>query len=187
MGKSDTADLEISVKGSSEPTADLGRDGVAEIGVTLRHLLADVFALHMKTKNFHWHRSGVHFRDHYLLLDEHVEQIFAMSDDIRERAHKIGEPALRSIGDIARHQGLKDSDEESLGPKAMLTELRTDNRELPRFLRMAHEVFEEHSDVATASLIENWIDETERADVVFVRNIARSLSGPALCSDFRLA
>ena len=89
MGKSDTADLEISVKGSSEPTADLGRDGVAEIGVTLRHLLADVFALHMKTKNFHWHRSGVHFRDHYLLLDER----------------------------------LKDSDEESLGPKAMLTEL----------------------------------------------------------------
>jgi len=77
----------------------------------------------MKTKNFHWHRSGVHFRDHYLLLDEHVEQIFAMSDDIREQAHKIGEPALRSIGDIARHQGLKDSDEESLGPKAMLTEL----------------------------------------------------------------
>jgi starvation-inducible DNA-binding protein len=153
MGKSDTADLEISVKGSSEPTADLGRDGVAEIGVTLRHLLADVFALHMKTKNFHWHRSGVHFRDHYLLLDER----------------------------------LKDSDEESLGPKAMLTELRTDNRELPRFLRMAREVCEEHSDVATASLIENWIDETERADVVFVRNITRSLSGPALCSDFRLA
>jgi starvation-inducible DNA-binding protein len=116
----------------------------------------------MKTKNFHWHRSGIHFRDHYLLLDEHVEQIFAMSDDIRERARKIGEPALRSIGDIARHQRLKDSDEESLGPKAMLAELCTDNRELPRFLRMAPEVGEEHNDVATAGLIENWIDATER-------------------------
>jgi starvation-inducible DNA-binding protein len=106
--------------------------------------------------------SGVHFRDYHLLLDEHAEQIFDMADDVAERARKIGGHTLRSIGDITRHQRLRDNDSESLSPKEMLTELRTDNRELTRFLRLAHEICEEHNDVATASLIENWIDQTER-------------------------
>src|SRR6266852_1389996 len=162
MRENNAARSEISKKGVSEPTADLDRDGVGKISRSLRHLLADVFALYVKTKNFHWHMSGVHFRDYHLLLDEHAEQIFAMTDDIAERSRKIGGLTIRSIGDIARHQRLKDNDKESLSPKDMLVELRTDNRELTRFLRLAHEVCEEHNDVATASLIENWIDETER-------------------------
>ncbi len=162
MGKTETAHLDIPVKGSTEPTADLDRDGVAEIGVTLRHLLADVFALYVKAKNFHWHMSGAHFRDYHLLLDEQAEQIFAMSDDIAERARKIGEPALRSIGDIGKHQRIRDNDKVSLNPKDMLLELRADNRELTRFLRLAHAVCEKHEDVATASLVEVWIDQTER-------------------------
>jgi starvation-inducible DNA-binding protein len=146
----------------SEVTTDLSREGVAEISTALRHLLADVFALYVKTKNFHWHMSGRHFRDYHLLLDEHAEQIFAMTDDIAERARKIGGTTLRSVSDILRHQRLKDSDEESLSPKEMLEEVRNDNRELTRFLRSAHEICEKHNDVATASLIETWIDETER-------------------------
>src|SRR5260370_31516780 len=103
--------------------------------------------------------SGVHFRDYHLLLDEHAEQIFAMADDVAERARKIGGSTLRSIGDIARHQRLEDNDRESLSPKDMLAELRADNRELTRFLRVAHEICEEHDDMASASLIENWIDQ----------------------------
>jgi starvation-inducible DNA-binding protein len=162
MTKSNAAVSKALARASSEPTADLTREGVTEISEELRHLLADVFALYVKTKNFHWHMSGVHFRDYHLLLDEHAEQIFAMSDDVAERARKIGGNTLRSIGDIAKHQRLKDEDRESLSPEEMLVDLRTDNRELTRFLRLAHEVCEKHSDVATASLIENWIDETER-------------------------
>jgi starvation-inducible DNA-binding protein len=162
MTKNSAAVSKALARGTSELTADLTREGVAEISKELRHLLADVFALYVKTKNFHWNMSGVHFRDYHLLLDEQAEQIFAMADDVAERARKIGGNTLRSIGDIARHQRLKDNDRESLSPKEMLTELRTDNRELTRFLRLTHEVCEEHNDVATASLIENWIDETER-------------------------
>jgi starvation-inducible DNA-binding protein len=162
MGKNGGASLEVSVKGASEPMGDLSRAGAAEIASSLRSLLADAFALYLKTKNFHWHMSGVHFRDYHLLLDEHADQIFAMTDDIAERARKIGETTLRSIGDIARHQRLKDNDKESLTPKDMLADLCVNSRELTRFLRLAHEVCEKHNDVATASLIENWIDETER-------------------------
>jgi len=162
MTKNEAAVSKALARGGSEPTADLTREGVAEISKELRHLLADVFALYVKTKNFHWHMSGVHFRDYHLLLDEHAEQIFAMSDDVAERARKIGGNTLRSIGDIAKHQRLKDNDRESLSPGDMLIELRTDNRELTRFLRLAHEICEKHNDVATASLIENWIDQTER-------------------------
>jgi starvation-inducible DNA-binding protein len=162
MTKSNAAVSKALARASSEPTADLTREDVAEISKELRHLLADVFTLYVKTKNFHWNMSGVHFRDYHLLLDEHAEQIFAMSDDVAERARKIGGSTLRSIGDIARHQRLKDNDKESLTPNDMLVELRTDNRELTRFLRVTHEICEEHNDVATASLIENWIDETER-------------------------
>jgi starvation-inducible DNA-binding protein len=162
MAKNSAAAAKALIRGSSEATADLTSEGVAEISNELRHLLADVFALYVKTKNFHWHMSGVHFRDYHLLLDEHAEQIFDMSDDVAERARKIGGNTLRSIGDIARHQRLKDDDRESLNPRDMLMDLRTDNRELTRFLRLAHEICEKHNDVATASLIENWIDETER-------------------------
>jgi starvation-inducible DNA-binding protein len=147
---------------TQETTSDLSRDGVVEISSSLRQLLADVFALYVKTKNFHWHMSGRHFRDYHLLLDEHAEQVFAMTDDIAERARKIGGATLRSISDISRHQRLQDNNEESVTPKEMLEELSADNRQLTRLLRSTHEVCEKHNDVATASLIENWIDETER-------------------------
>jgi len=146
----------------SEPCADLGRAATDEVSADLRKLLADVFALYLKTKGFHWHMNGRHFRDYHLFLDEQAEQIFAMTDAIAERARKIGGDTLRSIGDITKHQRLTDNDKTSLSPKDMLTQLRTDNRELTRFLRLTHELCEEHNDVATASLIENWIDETER-------------------------
>jgi starvation-inducible DNA-binding protein len=153
---------------------DLDRDGVREISTELRQLLGDVFALYLKTKNFHWHMSGRHFRDYHLLLDEHATQIFAMTDDIAERARKIGGSTLRSIGDIARHQRLKDNDEESVTPKDMLSELSTDNLELTRSLRSAHKICERHDDVATASLIEVWIDQTERR-TWFLSETARQL------------
>jgi len=152
---------------------DLSADGVAAISTELRRLLADVFALYVKTKNFHWHMSGPHFRDYHLLLDEQSEQIFAMTDDLAERARKIGGTSLRSIGDIARHQRLQDSDEEFVVPHEMLAELTGDNQQLTRWLRSAHAVCDEHNDVATASLIENWIDETERR-TWFLSESARS-------------
>jgi starvation-inducible DNA-binding protein len=145
-----------------ESRSDLNRDGVAEICESLRKLLADVFALYLKTKNFHWHMSHSHFRDYHLLLDEHGDQIYAMTDDIAERARKLGGTTLHSISDIAQHQRLKDNNEESVAPIEMLSELCRDNQQLTRFMRATHEVCDEHNDVATASLIENWIDETER-------------------------
>jgi starvation-inducible DNA-binding protein len=141
---------------------DLSHEGVVEIANSLRPLLADVFALYLKTKNFHWHMSGPHFRDYHLLLDEHADQIFAMSDDIAERARKIGASTLHSVGEVSRYQRLKDNDAETVGPRDMLLELREDNLQLTRFLRATHDVCDRHRDVATASLIENWIDETER-------------------------
>ncbi len=128
----------------------------------LRPLLADVFALYVKTKNFHWHMSGPHFRDYHLLLDEHADQIFAMTDPIAERARKIGGTTLHSISNIAEHQRLKDNNDEFVTPVDMLRELCDDNQQLTRSLRAAHEVCDEHGDVATTSLIEVWIDETER-------------------------
>ena len=141
---------------------DLSRDGVNEISRALRELLADVFALYVKTKNFHWHMSGPNFRDYHLLLDEQGEQIFAMTDDIAERARKIGGTTLRSVSDISEHQRLQDSNAEFVAPKEMLGELAGDNQQLVKFLRSTHEICDKHNDVATASLIENWIDETER-------------------------
>ena len=147
---------------ASKDTVDLSREAVTEITGVLRQLLADVFSLYLKTKNFHWHMSGRHFRDYHLLLDEHADQIFAMTDDIAERARKIGGSTLRSIGDIARHQRLKDNDNENILPRQMLSELRSDNTQLTRFLRAAHETCGKHNDVASTSLIETWIDQTER-------------------------
>jgi starvation-inducible DNA-binding protein len=149
-------------KGISEVPTDLSGDAVVEISTELRKLLADVFALYVKTKNFHWHMSGSHFRDYHLLLDEQGTQIFAMTDDIAERARKIGATTIRSISDISKHQRLKDNNAESVAPEQMLREIREDNLELTRNLRSAHELCEKYNDVATASLIENWIDETER-------------------------
>ena len=145
-----------------EIPTDLNHEGVVEITAGLRQLLADAFVLFLKTKNFHWHMTGQHFRDYHLLLDEHAEQIFAMTDDIAERARKIGGTTLRSIGDISRHQRLKDNDNESVAPKQMLSELSADNQALTRYFRAAHETCEKYNDVATASLIEVWIDQTER-------------------------
>jgi starvation-inducible DNA-binding protein len=140
----------------------LGREGVVEITRELRHMLADVFTLYLKTKNFHWHMSGSHFRDYHLLLDEHGDQIFAMTDVIAERARKLGEATLHSIGDISRYQRLKDNDSERMAPQTMLAELCEDNQQLTQSLRSAHELCDRYNDVATASLIETWIDETEQ-------------------------
>jgi starvation-inducible DNA-binding protein len=147
---------------TNEILTDLNREGVAEITTALRPLLADAFALYLKTKNFHWHMTGRHFRDYHLLLDEHSEQIFAVTDDIAERARKIGGTTLRSISDISRYQRLKDNNDESVAPKEMLAELSADNQALTRYFRSAHETCEKYGDVATASLIEVWIDQTER-------------------------
>ena len=141
---------------------DLKPEGVAQIVESLNLLLADVFALYLKTKSFHWHISGPHFRDYHLLLDEQAAQIFAMTDDIAERTRKIGGTTLRSISDISRHQRLQDNNDPSVSATDMLAELCSDNKELTGFLRLTHEVASGNDDVATASLIENWIDETER-------------------------
>lgn len=141
---------------------DLSPAAVAAISETLRQLLADVFALYLKTKNFHWHMSGAHFRDYHLLLDEQATEIFAMTDPIAERARKIGGTTLRSIGDIAKHQRLLDSNGQSATPNAMLEELAADSRCLTKLMRGAHDVCDEFKDVATASLLEVWIDEAER-------------------------
>jgi starvation-inducible DNA-binding protein len=154
--------LKTQRKEASAMATELPGDAVAKVSGALRQLLADVFVLYVKTKNFHWHMSGRHFRDYHLLLDEHGTQIFAMTDEIAERARKIGGTTLHSITDISKHQRLKDNNAEFVAPEDMLAELRADNQELMRNLRSAHELCEKHNDVATASLIENWIDETER-------------------------
>ena len=146
---------------ATTPT-DLSGDAVVEISEALRKMLADVFALYVKTKNFHWHMSGTHFRDYHLLLDEQGDQIFAMGDPIAERVRKLGEPTIRSVGHIARLQRVEDNDADYVEPNDMLSELREDNKDLVSRLREAHDVCDEHNDVATASLIEVWIDETER-------------------------
>jgi starvation-inducible DNA-binding protein len=140
----------------------LGADATRDISGALNALLADTFALYLKTKNFHWHMSGPRFRDLHLLLDEQASQIFATTDDIAERVRKIGGTTIRSIGHIARLQRLSDNDADFVTPQDMLAELREDNLTLAASLRETHGVCDEYSDVATASLIENWIDETER-------------------------
>lgn len=142
--------------------SSLSTNAITDISAALTALLADVFTLYVKTKNFHWHMSGPHFRDYHLLLDEQAEQIFAMTDDIAERARKIGGATLRSIGQIARQQRLSDNDADFVTPEDMLSELREDNAQLVSLLREVHDLCDEHNDVASASLIENWIDEGER-------------------------
>ncbi len=141
---------------------DLDPEAVGEISGDLRKLLADVFALYLKTKNFHWHMTGVHFRDYHLLLDEQADQVFAMTDEIAERARKLGGTTLYSISDISRHQRLTDNNEQDVEPEAMLAELMSDNRELVHFMRHSHDLCAKYNDVATTSLLEVWIDQTER-------------------------
>ncbi|HMU61738.1 MAG TPA: DNA starvation/stationary phase protection protein [Gemmatimonadales bacterium] len=141
---------------------DLRPAATRDIGGALNAVLADVFALYIKTKNFHWHMSGPHFRDYHLLLDEQAEQLFAMTDVIAERVRKVGGLTIRSIGHIGRLQRVSDNDADYVDAADMLSELREDNKTLTASLRAAHEVCSSHGDVATTSLIEVWIDESER-------------------------
>ena len=141
---------------------DLGSNATKDIAGALNALLADTFALYLKTKNFHWHMSGPHFRDYHLLLDEQAEQLFASTDVIAERVRKIGGNTLRSIGDIARHTRIADNDAPYVAPDDMLAELRDDNQRVVAAVREAHDLCDEHNDVATASLLETFIDEAER-------------------------
>jgi starvation-inducible DNA-binding protein len=141
---------------------DLEPEAVKNITGALNALLADTFSLYLKTKNFHWHISGPHFRDYHLLLDEQGEQIFATTDDIAERVRKIGGTTIRSIGHIARLQRLNDNDAEYVEAADMLSELREDNKALVLSMRAVHDLCDEAGDVATASLLENWIDEAQR-------------------------
>jgi starvation-inducible DNA-binding protein len=147
---------------SINPPTGFPAHTVRDISGALTILLADVFALYIKTKNFHWHMSGPHFRDYHLLLDEQGEQLFGITDDIAERARKVGGPTLRSIGQISRQQRVLDNDAEYVTPQDMLAELRDDNSQLATSMRETHALCDEHGDVATASLLENWIDQAER-------------------------
>jgi len=141
---------------------DLKDNAVGDISGALRILLADMFALYVKTKNFHWHMSGPHFRDYHLMLDEQSDQIFATTDAIAERARKIGGTTIRSIGHISRLKRVLDNDAEFVTPLDMLAELRDDNKQLTAHMRETHDLCDEHADVATTSLLEVWIDESER-------------------------
>jgi len=145
-----------------ETPTDLAPEATKDISGAMNAILADVFALYVKTKNFHWHMSGHHFRDYHLLLDEHADQLFAMTDVIAERVRKIGGLTVHSIGEIARNQRVLDNDAKYVEPLDMLAELKDDNKTMAARLREAHNVCDEHRDIATASLIEVWIDETER-------------------------
>jgi starvation-inducible DNA-binding protein len=137
-------------------------DAVRDISAALTTLLADVFALYVKTKNFHWHMSGPHFRDYHLMLDDQGDELFAMTDPVAERVRKIGGTTLRSVGQIARVKRILDNDAEYVTPLDMISELRDDNAQLTRSMREAHSLCDEAGDLATASLLENWIDETEK-------------------------
>ena len=165
MKKPSAEKMEDLVRRRKAPLAtptDLKAAATKDIAAAMNPILADVYALYLKTKNFHWHMSGPHFRDYHLLLDEQAEQIFAMTDPIAERIRKVGGTTLRSIGHIARTQRVLDNDATYVQPHDMLAELRDDNKALAAALRTAHDVCDEHRDIATASLTEVWIDETER-------------------------
>jgi starvation-inducible DNA-binding protein len=145
-----------------ETPTDLKVNAVRDLAGALNLLLADTFALYLKTKNFHLHMSGPHFRDYHLLLDEQADQIFAMTDPLAERVRKIGGTTLRSIGHVGRLQRVLDNDADFVTPADMLAELRDDNKQVTASMRETHGLCDEHGDIATASLLENWIDETER-------------------------
>ena len=171
MGTIDTVDEQAT--DLAQAASDLDHGAVHEIERELRHLLADTFALYIKTKGFHWQMSGRHFRDFHLLLDEQADQLFGMTDDIAERARKLGVNTLRSVGDIMRHQRLQDSDRKHLEPEGMLKELSFDNRQLTKFLRATHRVCERYNDVATAAFIETWIDHAERRNWFLTKIVER--------------
>jgi starvation-inducible DNA-binding protein len=162
---------------TSTPT-DLPEQATRDIGAALNAVLADVFALYLKTKNFHWHVTGPHFRDYHLLLDEQADQIFAMTDVIAERARKVGARTVTSVGQIARLTKIKDNDADYVEASDMMAELREDNAALASRLREVHEICDEYRDIATASLIENWLDETEkRAWFLFESGVRPDASG----------
>jgi starvation-inducible DNA-binding protein len=157
-----TATAKIHRKAPLATPTDLGADAVRDLSGALTTMLADMFALYVKTKNFHWHVSGPHFRDYHLMLDEQADQVFATTDAIAERVRKIGGTTLRSIGQIGKMQRILDNDADYVTPLDMLAELREDNIQLTKAMRETHELCEKYNDVATASLIEVWIDEAER-------------------------
>ena len=161
MSKVRSLDASKTARALDTPT-DISAEGVKAISDALNGVLADAFALYLKTKNFHWHVSGPHFRDYHLLLDEQADQIFASTDELAERVRKIGGVTLRSIGQISKLQSIKDNNEEFVEAREMLRELMNDNKHVAEAMREAHEIADEHEDVATASLLENFIDETER-------------------------
>ena len=156
---------------------NLSADATRDLTAALNAILADVFALYLKTKNFHWHLSGPHFRDYHLLFDEQADQIFAMTDPIAERVRKVGGSTITSVGHIARLQRIADNDANYVDPEDMLSELCEDNKTLASRLRKAHNVCDEHGDVATASLIEVWLDETERRTWFLFESAQRGQTG----------
>jgi starvation-inducible DNA-binding protein len=156
---------------------DLSPEATRDIAGAMNAILADVFALYFKTKNFHWHLSGPHFRDYHLMFDEQGEQLFAMTDPVAERVRKIGGTTLRSIGDVSRQQRVSDNDAEYVEPEDMLAELCEDNKTLAARLREAHDLCDRHRDLATASLIEAWIDETERRTWFLFESARREMTG----------
>ena len=159
---SDTSKTKTRRKANLATPSPLGEAATRDISGELNALLADVLALYLKTKNFHWHMSGPYFRDYHLLLDEQSDQIYNTVDPIAERVRKLGGTTLRSLGHATRLQRLSDNDADFVTPDDMLAELREDNIRLAGFMRATHELCDEHGDVATASLLENWIDEAER-------------------------
>jgi starvation-inducible DNA-binding protein len=161
-GSTKTAELRQRRDAPLITPTDLPRSATKDITGAMNAILADVFALYLKTKNFHWHMSGAHFRDYHLLLDEHGDQLFAMTDPIAERIRKLGGLTIKSIGHISRLQRVLDNDAQYVDPSDMIAELAEDNKALAERLREAHNVCDEDRDVATTSLIEVWIDETER-------------------------
>lgn len=174
------SDLKKAAERRKAPLAtpsDLGGNAVRDLTGALNELLADVFALYLKTKNFHWHVSGPHFRDYHLLLDEQAGQILAMTDPIAERVRKLGGTTLRSVGHIARLQRVKDNDAEFVDPEGMLAELRDDNKDLVARLRSVHDLTDEHNDFATSSLLDVWIDEGERRLWFLFESSRREITG----------
>ena len=168
-----TAELISRRKAPLNTPSDIDPKAVKDIGAALNAVLADVFSLYLKTKNFHWHMSGPHFRDYHLLLDDHGDQIFAMTDDIAERVRKLGGTTIRSVGHIARLQRIPDNDADFVTPEDMLSELHEDEKALVLSMRAAHTLCDDAGDVATASLLENWIDQTQRRSW-FLFEITRS-------------
>lgn len=157
-----TKELRIRQEAPLLASTDISSKSVTEITASLNVLLADVFALYLKVKNFHWHMSGPHFRDYHLLLDEHGDQLFGMTDEIAERARKIGGTTIRSIGQIAKLQRVLDNDADFVTPGDMLSELHEDEKALTHSMRAVHTLCDDAEDIATASLLENWIDQSQR-------------------------